>query len=268
MRFRIINKENMDNFNKIGENMVQKLKNPMAAAPLFAGWAETMITSCLTGTMGGIYAQAAENPTAALAYVADFGFLAGAPEAALVRFAAEFGGVLVPQTAAWAQLIEKTLPQARRAERYAIKKEDDCFDAARLEAIRAACPDECTLSLIDEELYHACLRAKWSADLVRQYPDFAAFSRLGLGIVLHSGGELRSGASSYTSYPGGIEIEIDTAPDCRRRGYALICGAALILECRARGLYPSWDAYTRASVALAEKLGYHFDRAYPVYELD
>ena len=34
------------------------------------------------------------------------------------------------------------------------------------------------------------------------------------------------------------------------------CGAALVLTCLARGLYPSWDAANRESVALAEKLGY------------
>lgn len=69
----------------------------------------------------------------------------------------------------------------------------------------------------------------------------------------------------YTIYPGGIEIEIDTKPDYRGRGLATACGAALILECLRRGLYPSWDAHDLRSVALAEKLGYHRDHPYPVY---
>ena len=38
-----------------------------------------------------------------------------------------------------------------------------------------------------------------------------------------------AGASSYTVYDGGIEIEIDTRPDVRRLGLALACGARLIL---------------------------------------
>ena len=58
-------------------------------------------------------------------------------------------------------------------------------------------------------------------------------------------------------------------------GGSLICeilalyrgGAKLILECVARGGYPSWDAQNRQSLRLAERLGYHFDRAYPVYEI-
>lgn len=71
----------------------------------------------------------------------------------------------------------------------------------------------------------------------------------------------------YSSYRGGIEVEIDTREDHRRKGLAYICGAGLILECVSRGLYPSWDAQNLWSVALAEKLGYHFDHAYTAYEI-
>ena len=41
----------------------------------------------------------------------------------------------------------------------------------------------------------------------------------------------------------------------------------LILECLERGWYPSWDAQNKESVALAEKLGYHFDYEYVAYEV-
>lgn len=76
-----------------------------------------------------------------------------------------------------------------------------------------------------------------------------------------------AGASSYSGYRGGIEIEIDTNEVYRRKGLAYICGAKLILECLDRNLYPSWDAQNIWSVALAEKLGYHFDHAYTAYEV-
>ncbi len=76
-----------------------------------------------------------------------------------------------------------------------------------------------------------------------------------------------SGASSYSSYQGGIEIEIDTREDCRRKGLASVCGARLVLECLNRGMYPSWDAQNLWSVGLAEKLGYHFSHEYDAYEI-
>lgn len=45
------------------------------------------------------------------------------------------------------------------------------------------------------------------------------------------------------------------------------CGAKLILNCLERGLYPSWDAQNKWSLALAEKLGYHFSHTYTAYEI-
>ena len=65
----------------------------------------------------------------------------------------------------------------------------------------------------------------------------------------------------------GIEIEIDTREDHRRKGLAYACGAKLVLECLEKGLYPSWDAQNKWSVALAEKLGYHFSQEYVAYEI-
>lgn len=88
-----------------------------------------------------------------------------------------------------------------------------------------------------------------------------------MGAVILKDGEPVSGASSYSGYQGGIEIEIDTREDFRRRGLALICGAKLILECQRCGRYPSWDAQNKGSVALAEKLGYHFEHEYTAYEV-
>lgn len=74
-----------------------------------------------------------------------------------------------------------------------------------------------------------------------------------------------AGASSYTFYREGIEIEIDTKESHRRKGLATACGASLILECLKRDKYPSWDAIDLRSVALAEKLGYHRAEDYTTY---
>ncbi len=90
----------------------------------------------------------------------------------------------------------------------------------------------------------------------------------GLGMVVLKNNEIVAGASSYTSYKEGIEIEVDTKEEERRKHLATSVCAALILECLKRGLYPSWDAQNLASVHLAEKLGYEFDHEYIVYEVE
>ena len=65
----------------------------------------------------------------------------------------------------------------------------------------------------------------------------------------------------------GIEIEVDTVEEERRKGLATAASAALILRCLDEGLYPSWDAQNMISVHLAEKLGYEYDHEYTAYEV-
>lgn len=71
-----------------------------------------------------------------------------------------------------------------------------------------------------------------------------------------------------TRYNEGIEIEVDTAEEERRKHLALIACSALIRNCLEEGLYPSWDAQNMDSVRLAEKLGYEFDHEYVAYEIE
>ena len=128
-------------------------------------------------------------------------------------------------------------------------------------------PEQYTLSMIDERLYEKCRTETWCADLVSQFPDYESFRKLGIGAVICKGGAIISGASSYSRYREGIEIEIDTRKDYRRRGLAYICGAKLILECLKQNLYPSWDAHNKGSATLAQKLGYHYSHAYTAVEV-
>lgn len=250
--------------------MITELTKADRAAALFEGWQETMIWSCLQGVMGKIYADAQELPTCAMALLGDFRFLAGRPWRELVCF--EPGRrafrIMVPREEGWAELIEDCYREkARRVVRYAIKKEAEVFDREKLQAFVDRLPCGYTLKMMDEALFRRCGEIGWCRDWVAQYPDYAAYREHGMGAVILKDGEPVSGASSYSGYIGGIEIEIDTREDCRRRGLARVCGAKLILECLKRGWYPAWDAQNEGSAALAEELGYHVDCEYPAYEI-
>lgn len=252
--------------------MISKVQNPDTAAPLFAGWNETLIWSCLQQVMGGLYADSPEHPQSAAALLGDFAFYAGKPDEELVRYKPEGLTqdfiIMVPQNDAWAKCIETCYPgKAKKVSRYAIKKEPAVFDKEKLKKIAAALPSGCILKQIDKSLYYRCRETDWCKDLVSQYPDYQTWERLGLGFVLLKDNEIVSGASSYSTYSEGIEIEIDTHTEHRRKGFALICGARLILECLAKNLYPSWDAQNIGSVALSEKLGYHYSHTYTAYEI-
>jgi len=176
---------------------------------------------------------------------------------------------MVPQDTMWATLIAYIFKdKAKKVIRYAIKKEKHIFDKAKLERVVSSLPQEYFLQLIDHEMYHLCRANEWSTDLVSQFQNYEMFQELGLGVVILQNGEIVSGASSYSRYQDGIEIEIDTKREYRRKGLAYVCGAKLILECLKRDLYPSWDAQNKWSVALAEKLGYHLDHEYLAYEIN
>lgn len=231
-------------------------------APLFDGWEETMVWSCLQGVMGEAYAN--EDFSSGLIVNRDFCFLAGKPDGTLLEWAR--GPILVPRTADWEPLIEKIFgDRAVREIRYAIKKEPGVFDRERLEGFAAALPEGYTLRLIDEELVPVLLAETWSRDFCAAFDSPEDCCKRGVGVVAMYEGAPVAGAGSYCVYRGGIEVEIDTRPDHRRRGLATACGARLILECLDRGLYPSWDAIDLRSAALAEKLGYRRGDPYPVY---
>lgn len=242
------------------------------AEPFFEGWEETLIWSCLQNVMGSIYLDNPMNPKAAMAILGDFCFLAGEPSEKLVLFKPDwFKGnavIMVPQNKAWGKLIRKCYKRnAKKITRYAIKKEQGIFDEKKLREVIETLPSEFTLKMIDEDLYNLCWEIEWCRDWVSQFKDYEMFSKYGLGAVILKDGEPVSGASSYSAYKDGIEIEIDTREDYRRKGLAYVCAAKLILECLSRNLYPSWDAQNKWSVALSEKLGYHFESEYTAYEI-
>lgn len=232
------------------------------AASLFAGWEETMVWSCLQGIMGRL--ESSGDGTAGMICSQDFTFLAGRPDAELLKRAP--GPILVPRSPDWHPLIEAFYgPRAVRELRYAIQKEPDVFDRKKLEAFAAALPAGYELRPIDEAMVPVLLSEAWSRDFCAAFDSPADCCKRGLGVAALWEGVPVAGAGSYCVYRGGIEIEIDTREDHRRRGLATACGARLILECLDRGLYPSWDAIDLRSVALAEKLGYRRAHPYPVY---
>lgn len=233
-------------------------------SPLFSGWEETMIWSVLQGHMGRVIVEDEESPVSAQIVIGDLCFFGGVPNEALAAKAAS--EELVPQNDAWSEVIEHVWGErVTKRLRYAIRKEPDVFDRDALNRFIAALPAEYELKLFDESICARSRSENWSRDFCSCFLSCEDFLRRGFGAAVLHDGALVSGASSYTIYDGGIEIEIDTKPEYRERGLATVCGARLILEALDRGLYPSWDAFDLRSVALAEKLGYHVSHPYPIY---
>ncbi|MGN0610537.1 MAG: GNAT family N-acetyltransferase [Ruminiclostridium sp.] len=246
--------------------LVYELKDTSKVKELFCGWQETLIYSCLQKVMGKIYVTDTENPVSAFAFVGCFAFFAGKPDRELVINKPDGFVIMTPQNKEWAALIEECYPSANRVTRYAIKK-DTVFDKEQLEKEIAKLPTGYELRQIDSEIYDKCLQNPVTADFVSAFDSKEHYLEMGRGMVILKDGNIVSGASSYTRYNEGIEIEVDTVESERRKHFATIVCSALILKCLDEGLYPSWDAHNMNSVHLAEKLGYEFDHEYIAYEV-
>ena len=246
--------------------MFYELKDTSKIKGLFDGWNETLIFSCLQNVMGTIYVTNPEQPKSALAFVGCFGFYAGIPDRELVMNKPEGFVIMTPQNNEWTALIEECYPLAKKVTRYAIKK-GTAFDRAMLKNEIMKLPAGYELRKIDADIYDQCLENPATEDFVSAFESKEKYLRLGRGMVILKDGKIVSGASSYTRYNEGIEIEVDTIEAERRKHLATIASSALILNCLDEGLYPSWDAQNMNSVHLAEKLGYEFDHEYIAYEV-
>lgn len=272
--------------------MITETKDYQAVAPLFAGWDETMIWSCLSGQMGHIYipSDRQEAPVSAAAILGDFAFYVGRPDPELASFWPEDKEndfmIATGREDAWKELIEACYPgQFETNERFAFYKEPESLDPAKLQSFVDVLDPRFELKLIDEKLYEKCKEQEWSWDFVSLYHDYEDYQVHGLGILAMDGDKPVAGASSYNSYVNwkeagaaldpwfpdrinGIEIEIDTSEDYKRLGLASACGAKLILEAIKKGWYASWDAANEISCHLAKKLGYRMHHAYQVAEIN
>ena len=247
-------------------------KGRLAAGALFGEIKETMILSALEGVMGEIHGDDPDSPRCVRATLGDLAFFAGETESASARRLVETSPVPIlaagneSETSRWEKLILSVFPDAEPRTRYAIKKESDIFDRDKLRALIFSLPEGFSIQPIEGEWFNRCLKEDWSRDFVSCFSDAADYEKRGLGfLVLDSEKRPVSGASSYSVYRSGLEIEVDTKADYRRMGLAAAVCAKLILTALERGLYPSWDAANLTSVRLSERLGYHLDHPYTVW---
>lgn len=102
-------------------------------------------------------------------------------------------------------------------------------------------------------------------NFVCNFDQYNDFERLGIGYFVLKDGEVIGGASSFSRYNSGIEIQIAIAPEYRGKGLAKACAAKLLMDCYDEELYPNWDAANPTSEALAKTLGYEFQRENVIY---
>ena len=210
---------------------------------MFAGLpgAHGIIEAALNG-QGLVMTDDSARPSSAAVLAGDFLFFGGEPSEELVRRAlnAENRAWIVQGSSAFLALV-----QAQRS------------GTANL-------PQGVTLVPIGAAEMAFCRKTPWAADFVNQFTE-DEYARSGLGVLVCADGAFVSGASSYAAYPGGIEVEVDTAPAHRGHGYATLAAAKLILTAHQQGKIATWDAANETSAHIAQKLGYRVTCAYQVF---
>lgn len=242
--------------------------------PLCEGKKDIELWSCIEGNMGRAWTDRKDNPSAAVVLVADFLFLLGYTEdvkeaADIIKLLGQFKRrIIVLYDNRWGEFIERNFPDNhKKFSRYALKREPEVFKRDRLENFIKAVEPEFHIDKIDASNYNIVLADELMADCCSNFSSLEDFLKNGIGYLIIRDGLVISAASSYDYCKGSIDITIGTQEEYRKRGLALAVASKLILACLDRNIYPVWDAANMESVALAEKLGYHFEKEYQVYSI-
>lgn len=239
------------------------------ASKLFEGFEDSSIWSALGGKMGSVLTDREDEVRTAIVCLGEYLFLAGEPNETLFEQALSRRGdyILVPRAGSgWDKLIERRFPESPPITRYGISKETQ-FDRAHLTEAAKTLPDGYEFRFFDAELYDMALSEEWSECFVDNFASREDFLASGGGVGVMHEGALVAGCSTFSSYVEGVEIQVATHPDYRKKGLAYACSARFILDCLDKGLYPSWDAANVMSLGLAKKLGYTPAAPYIGYEI-
>ena len=227
------------------------------ALALFAGMpgARSMVLAALAG-QGRVLVDSPVRPRCGVAVAGDFLYCGGVPgpEARyILRHAmGSHEGWLIYAPGGWMDVVRSITPVAmetRIAYDHEVQPED-----VHLRRLLQAMPAGAAFQPIEGEWIAWCRKAEWSRDFVSLFTA-EDYAQRGLGVLLVVEGEVVAGASSYVSYPGGIEIQLQTRDDMQGRGYATLAAAKLILMAHERGLIATWDAANPVSahIGLVDK---------------
>ena len=99
------------------------------------------------------------------------------------------------------------------------------------------------------------------------WPDKEEFLKNGFGYCMIKDGQMLACAFASGISKDYVDIGVETAEECRGKGYGRIVSAAMVKETLRRGKIPVWDCDTRneASMKLACSVGFEISGTHPWY---
>ena len=240
--------------------------------PMFEAIDSTIILSCLQGHMGTAWVDDLENPTVAQITVGIFVFFAGNADTKaaeeLLHNLPDFTLAIVGSDE-WRNRIETIhAGLIEKFPRYRFEKNPEHLNRKHIQGLISTLPDGFEIKRIDKMIANDSSFHELSEDFVSQFDSIDDFLNRGIGYAIINNNQVVSAATSFSMYDEGIEIEVASHPNYRRKGLATIVASTLILDCLDRGKYPSWDGANMDSVKLAQKIGYKFKESYDTYFIE
>ncbi|SER54878.1 GNAT acetyltransferase [Salipaludibacillus aurantiacus] len=213
-----------------------------------------------------------EDPSVAQITNGIFVFYAGDPhtkEAEELLFNLPEFTLAIVDSEEWKERVESVHSGSfEKFQRYRFEKNRDHLERNHIQHLISSLQEGYEIKLVDKNLAKEPSFQELSEDFISQFDSIDDFVNRGIGYAILHKGKVVSAATSFSIYDEGIEIEVASHPDHRRKGLATIVSSALILDCLERGKYPSWDGANAESVELAKKLGYIFKEPYDTYFIE
>jgi GNAT superfamily N-acetyltransferase len=239
-------------------------------APLFREnrYDVVLRNSVLEGYFGVSYADSRFAPTVARLDSGAFTVLGGNPAAtavtALLRHAPIY--YVTPENDAWRRILEDEF-----GERVVALRFTECsprsLDQDHLAQLVRSLAEGFELRKVDRKLLERLPTDMKNEYFFENFRSVEDILNRGIGYCVLHRRRIVSAATSMARCRGAIDIEIETAPEYRRRGLGTVVGAKLVSHCLQRGIDPKWLAANLSSEKLALKLGYEKAETYETLEI-
>ena len=167
-----------------------------------------------------------ENPKVAQITVGIFAFYAGNPKTKvaeeLLNNLPDFSLVIVDSDE-WKNRVESFYNgKVEKFERYRFEKNPRHLVRTHLLKLMSTLPEDYEIKKVDRNIVNSTTFQQLSEDFVSQFDSIDDFMDRGVGYAILHEGKVVSAATSFSIYDDGIEIEIATNSQYRRKGLATI----------------------------------------------
>ncbi len=160
---------------------------------------------------------------------------------------------VTPISSAWRQMMFDIHAQHLEKRQW-IEFSSSSLDIDYLRQLKKRVPFGFEIKRVDIDLAEQVMNDDFST--FTGFCSLSDFVERGIGFCATKENQIVCYAGTYAQCKAGIEVQISTEWDFRRKGLATVVGATLVVHCLEHRIEPHWSAINPISAKLACKLGY------------